>query len=226
MKERCQKLEVISKTAAVETMEDSELTACTKQVAYVMVTLDNMNSTSSNQRNRGGKIKGMVQGIRDQAKTKEIVFIEIMVAIVIKIQLKGMGELEVTCSARGRDILIVCNSFKLQWGNSKQVSPPKQWSGKWTGRPKSTRKPITTNAKVIRKDIKLEKDPQYHKPDPLVRLIGDTIETNVRVVGVFCNRIVDSEVLISTISKSFAKALGLIHGSLDVLLDVEGRGGI
>ena len=70
--------------------------------------------------------------------------------------------------------------------SSKQVSPQKQWSGKWTGRPKSARKPVPTNAKVIRKDIKLERGPQYQNPDLLVRLIGDTNEMKIIVKGVSC----------------------------------------
>ena len=49
-----------------------------------------------------------------------------------------------------------------------------------------------TNSKVIRKDIKLEKDSQYHKPDPLIRKIGDTNEKNIIVDGISCKGLVDS----------------------------------
>ena len=56
--------EVRSKAAVIETVEDnSELAVLTKQVAYLMVTLDTKNSTSSNHRNKQGqKSKGNGSG--------------------------------------------------------------------------------------------------------------------------------------------------------------------
>ena len=66
------------------------------------------------------------------------------------------------------------------------VSFPKQWSGKKAKRPKTTRKPIPTNVEVIRKEIKLEKGPQCHNPASIIRLIGDTNESNIIVGGVSC----------------------------------------
>ena len=75
---------------------------------------------------------------------------------------------------------------------------------------------------MIRKDIKLEKGPEYHNPDPLVRLIGDTNESNIKVDGVSCKGLVDSVAQISTTTKSFAKAFRLKNYHLDGLLDIEG----
>ena len=51
--------------------------------------------------------------------------------------------------------------------------------------------PIPTNSKATDKDIKLEKGPQYHNPDPLVRLTGDTNKTNAIIDGVSCKGLVD-----------------------------------
>ena len=51
------------------------------------------------------------------------------------------------------------------------------------GRSESTRKPISTNAKVMRNAIKLEKGPQYHNVDLLIRLIGDANEINIIIDG-------------------------------------------
>ena len=62
---------------------------------------------------------------------------------------------------------------------------------------------------MVNKDIKLEKGPQYHNPDPLVRLIGDTNEINIIVGGVSCKGLVGSDAQMPTITKSFTKALGL-----------------
>ena len=77
------------------------------------------------------------------------------------------------------------------------------------------------NTKAVRKDIKLEKGPQYY--NPLVRLIWDTNETDIVVDGVSCKGLVDSRAQISTITKSFTKALGFKKYSLDGLLDRVGR---
>ena len=72
---------------------------------------------------------------------------------------------------------------------------------KWTGRLKPARRPTSTSSKVIREDM------EYHNPDPLVRLIGDASETNIIVHGVTYRGLVDSGAQISTITKSFGKAL-------------------
>ena len=52
-----------SKAAAVEKLEDdSELAVLTKQLAFLMATLDNKNSTSSNQRNKEGQKRNKGKG--------------------------------------------------------------------------------------------------------------------------------------------------------------------
>ena len=62
---------------------------------------------------------------------------------------------------------------------------------------------------------KLNGGVQTHNPDPLVSLMEGTNETNIIVDGVSCMVLVDSRVQISTITKSFTKALGLKNYSLD-----------
>ena len=56
------------------------------------------------------------------------------------------------------------------------------------------------NSKVINKDIKLEKGPQYHNSDPLVRLVGNTNETNIIIDWVSYKGSVDSGAQIFTIT--------------------------
>ena len=71
----------------------------------------------------------MAQEIRDQAITTEMVLIEIMVAIVIKIQHKRTGELEVKpvfpVPEFGTFDYRVSNSFKFQKGEIKTCISPK-----------------------------------------------------------------------------------------------------
>ena len=62
----------------------------------------------------------------------------------------------------------------------------------------------------MNKDIKLKKSPKYHKPDPIVRLIGDTNDTNIIADGVSCKGLVDSGAQISTMTRSFTKTFGLL----------------
>ena len=83
--------EMRSRAAVIQTVEDnSKLAALTKEMAYLMATLDTKKITTSNQRKeRGTEKKGMVWAGRDQTITIEIVLIEIMVAMVIKIKYKG-----------------------------------------------------------------------------------------------------------------------------------------
>ena len=170
----------------------------------------------------------MVQGIRDWAITIEMGLIKIIVPIILNIQPQGTGELEVKSSVSNARVGV----FKLcptpliyRWGELKIGLYPEAHSGSRTGRQKPARRPTSTNSNVLRKDIKLEKGPQYHNPEPLVRLIGDTNETNVIVDGVSCKGLVDSGAQISTITKSFAKVLGLKNYHLDRLLDTMGTEG-
>ena len=69
------------------------------------------------------------------------------------------------------------------------------------------------------------KMPEYHNPDPLVRLIGKTNETSAVVDGVPITCLVDSGSCMSAMVKSFAKALGLEIKPLKTILDIEVTGG-
>ena len=144
-----------------------------------------------------------------------MVVIEIMVAMVIKRKCKGTVEVKSKCSAshaKSGDILVECVRSPLNFrrGHNQHVSPSKQQSGKWSGRPKSARRHMSMNSREINKDIKLERTPQHCNTDPLVRLIGDTNETKIIVDGVSCKGLVDSGAQM-LITNSFAKALGLKH---------------
>ena len=69
------------------------------------------------------------------------------------------------------------------------------------------------------------KMPEYHNPDPLVRLIGKTNEASAVVDGVPITCLVDSGSCMSAMVKSFAKALGLEIKPLHTILDIEVTGG-
>ena len=69
------------------------------------------------------------------------------------------------------------------------------------------------------------KMPEYHNPDPLVRLIGKTNEASAVVDGVPITCLVDSGSCMSAMVKSFAKALGLEIKPLNTILDIEVTGG-
>ena len=68
--------------------------------------------------------------------------------------------------------------------------------------------------------------PEYHNPDPLVRLIGgDANEAPAIVEGVPITSLVDSGTCILAMVKSFAKELQLEIKPLKTILDIEGTGG-
>ena len=69
------------------------------------------------------------------------------------------------------------------------------------------------------------KIPEYHNPDPLVRLIGKTNEASAIVDGVPITCLVDSGSCMSAMVKSFAKELKLEIKSLNTILDIEVMGG-
>ena len=69
------------------------------------------------------------------------------------------------------------------------------------------------------------KMPEYHNPDPLVRLIGDANEAPAIVEGVPITSLVDSGACMSAMVKSFAKELRLEIKPLKTILDIEGTGG-
>ena len=67
--------------------------------------------------------------------------------------------------------------------------------------------------------------PQYHNPDPLVRLIGTPNESRVEVEGVPITALIDSGANLSAITKSFAEELQLEIKGLKTILDIEPTGG-
>ena len=67
--------------------------------------------------------------------------------------------------------------------------------------------------------------PQYHNPDPLVRLIGTPNESQVEVEGVPITALIDSGANLSAITKSFAAELQLEVKGLQTILDIEPTGG-
>ena len=67
--------------------------------------------------------------------------------------------------------------------------------------------------------------PEYHNPDPLVRLIGEANEAPAIVEGIPITSLVDSGACMSAMVKSFAKELQLEIKPLKTILDIEGRGG-
>ena len=67
--------------------------------------------------------------------------------------------------------------------------------------------------------------PEYHNPDPLVRLIGPANEGKVKIEGVETTALIDTGACMSAITKGFAEALELELKSLDSMLDIEGTGG-
>ena len=67
--------------------------------------------------------------------------------------------------------------------------------------------------------------PEYHNPDPLVRLKGPANEGKVEIEGVKTTALIDIGACMSAMTKSFAEALELELKSLDSILDIEGTGG-
>ena len=67
--------------------------------------------------------------------------------------------------------------------------------------------------------------PQYHNPDPLVRLIGTPNESPAIVEGIHITSLVDSGANMSAITKSFVDELQLEIKPLETILDIEATGG-
>ena len=67
--------------------------------------------------------------------------------------------------------------------------------------------------------------PEYHNPDPLVRLIGPANEGKVKIEGVETTALIDTGACMSAMTKSFAEALELDLKSLISMLNIEGMGG-
>ena len=74
-------------------------------------------------------------------------------------------------------------------------------------------------------EVNIVPGPQYHNPDPLVRLIGTSNESRVEVEGVPITALIDSGANLSAITKSFAEELQLEIKGLQTILDIEPTGG-
>ena len=108
---------------------------------------------------------------------------------------------------------------KFEWGGDREGGSPS---------PGSANQPPTITHKMgsaggsLRGMLKM---PEYHNPDPLVRLIGDANEAPAIVEGVPITSLVDSGACMSAMVKSFAKELRLEIKPLKTILDIEGTGG-
>ena len=69
------------------------------------------------------------------------------------------------------------------------------------------------------------KMPEYHNPDPLVRLIGKTNEASAVVDGIPITCLVDTGACMSAMVKSFAEELKLEIKPLETILNIEVTGG-
>ena len=67
--------------------------------------------------------------------------------------------------------------------------------------------------------------PEYHNPNPLVRLIGEANEAPAIVQGVSITSLVDSGACMSAMVKSFAEELQLEIKPLKTIVDIEAMGG-
>ena len=83
----------------------------------------------------------------------------------------------------------------------------------------SVKEAIKCNTGLLQKDL-------YLNPDPLVRLIGEPNETQVKLEGQSFRALVDSGAMVSQITVALATALKLKIHKLKTLIPMEGSGGI
>ena len=129
-----------------------------------------------------------------------------------------------------------CNGwghYKLQCPNEEPVQGSKEWENLHGESPfpgtgsqsptvtTVTSKMGTTGGGSLREMLKM---PEYHSPDPLVRLIGEANEAPAIVVGVSITSLVDSGACMSAMVKSFAEELQLEIKPLKMILDIQATG--
>ena len=107
----------------------------------------------------------------------------------------------------------------------------KMWTGgDAEGRPRSradSRPGVSLIKSCIKNDSTLLKQSDlYLNPDPLMRLIGQANETQVKIEGQNFTALIDSGAQISQLTESLVKALGLKMKHLKELLPLDGAGGI
>ena len=108
---------------------------------------------------------------------------------------------------------------KFAWGGDKEGGSSSPGTGSQS--PTVTSK-IGNTGGSLREMLKM---PEYHNPNPLVRLIGEANEAPAIVEGIPITSLVDSEACMSAMVKSFAEELQLEIKSLKTILDIEGMGG-
>ena len=98
------------------------------------------------------------------------------------------------------------------------------------GRPRSrtdSRPGVSLIKSCIKNDSTLLKQSDlYLNPDPLMRLIGQANETQVKIEGQNFTALIDSGAQISQLTESLVKALDLKMKHLNELLPLDGAGGI
>ena len=92
--------------------------------------------------------------------------------------------------------------------------------------PSRDRPRVETIKSAIRSNAGLLQNDLYLNPDPLVRLIGEANETQVKLEGQYFKALVDSGSMVFQITHSLAKALKLPIKQLQTLIPMEGSGRI
>ena len=108
---------------------------------------------------------------------------------------------------------------KLAWGRDKGGGSPSP--GSVSQSPTVTSEMGTMGRGSLREMLKM---PEYHNPDPLVRLIGEANEAPAIVEGVSITSLVYSGACMSAMVKSFAEELQLEIRPLKTILDIEAMG--
>ena len=79
--------------------------------------------------------------------------------------------------------------------------------------------------KKFKKIVAKQAKSRYYNPDPLLRLIGEANEAEIKLDGVEVKALIDSGSQISTVTEKLAKTMGWKIKSLRNILDIEGTGG-
>ena len=107
---------------------------------------------------------------------------------------------------------------KLAWGGDKGGGSSSPGTG-------SQSRTVTSKMGTTRGSLReMLKMPEYHNPDPLVRLIGEANKVPTIVQGIPITSLVDSGACMLAMVKSFAEELQLEIKPLKTILDIEGMG--
>ena len=111
---------------------------------------------------------------------------------------------------------------KLAWGRDKGGGSPSPGTGSQSPTVTTVPSKMVTTGGSLREILKM---PEYHNPNPLVRLIREANEAPAIVEGVSITSLVDSGACMSAMVKSFAEELQLEIKPLKTILDIEAMGG-